>query len=162
MPRTRTLIGALLCSAMIPSAQGCEPSMYYLEGIDRGDGMSTSIDLHSGHVRVTSTQFDATTCSSGTLCFTSGYMTFASPPADGTPAWTAEGRQFTSAGQCTVAKAGASIEVRKIASSQEFGTFSFYFDPTRDALVGWTLRHADVEGDTAVDTWMASGWTACP
>lgn len=154
-----TLLASLLASSV--TAIACPYSMYYLDGLNRGDGMSSSIDLESGHMRVTSTLFDANACSDGRLCFTSQYMTFAAPPTIGREEWAAAGHQFKLAGTCTSRSGEAAVVVTVIRSHQKYGDFEYRYDATRNVLLGWTLSYLNEDGSPAADIWQAEGWSVC-
>jgi hypothetical protein len=137
--------------------------LYFLGGVDRNDGMSVSIDLGAGTLRVTSDQFDARKCADATaaLCFESGYMDFASPPPAGAETWSAGGETFVAAGTCRARLGSERITALRIVSEQRYGRFEFYYDAAGNRLLGWRLDYVGLDGRPAHDVWMLKGVRRC-
>ncbi len=171
MPATRNIDRVLSCVALAVAAAAAtcvaaaDPAarLYFIRGMDRGDGMSVSIDPGAGTLRVTSDQFDAKKCADtrAALCFESGYMDFASPPADSAGTWTAGGETFSAAGTCRARVGGERITAMRIVSEQRHGRFEFYYDRAGDRLLGWRLDHVGLDGRPAQDLWMLKGVRRC-
>lgn len=154
-----------LAVALATSSAAADPAarLYFIRGTDRGDGMSVHLDPDAGVLRVTSDRFDARKCADTTsgLCFESGYMDFASPPAAGAETWSAGGETFVAAGTCRARVGGEQITALRIVSEQRYGRFEFYYDATGDRLLGWRLDHTGVDGRRAHDLWMLKGVPRC-
>jgi hypothetical protein len=163
---SRISTSLLLIAAVLPaSAAAAERSYwrYVLNGLDRGDGMNVAIDLDNGYLLITSDHFDANRCVHvpAALCFESGYMDFASPPAVGAETWGAGGETFVAAGTCRARLGSERITALRIVSEQRYGRFEFYYDVTGDRLLGWRLDYAGLDGRPAHDVWMLKGVRRC-
>jgi hypothetical protein len=171
MPATRNIDRVLSCVALAVAAAtatcaaAADPAarLYFIRGMDRSDGMSVRIDPGAGTLRVTSDQFDARKCvdTTAALCFESGYMDFASPPAAGAETWVAGGETFVAAGTCRARLGSERITALRIVSEQRYGRFEFYYDATGNRLLGWRLDYAGLDGRPAHDVWMLEGVRRC-
>lgn len=137
--------------------------LYFLDGVDRGDGMTTDLAPDAGFLRVTSDRFDAGACadSEAALCFQSDYMVFSTPRPAGAKSWKSDGHAFADAGQCAVKAGRSRIPVRRIMSDQHYGRFEFYYDAAGNRLLGWSLSYKDEDGHPARDVWMLKGYSGC-
>ena len=145
------------------SARDASSLQYYLNGVDRQDGMDARIGLGDGHVRIASDRFSARKCSvvGDGLCFSSGYMTFSSAPSADASIWSKDGVSFRDAGRCIAKSGQTSILAQKIVSKQSYGEFEFYYERAGRRLVGWTLRYLDQDGRQVADVWMLKGLSDC-
>jgi len=128
------------------SARGSDylTSMYYLDGVDRKDGMSASIDLTTKSMRVAGDGFLLRPCGeqdSSSRCIVSSYFVFV---ISDTPnrEWAEQGATFSLTGTCSLPLGHGDFQVSVVSSSQKHGTFRFYVGPD-EQLLGWTLTHAD-------------------
>lgn len=167
MSAARNLDRVLCCVALAlatSSVAADSPArLYFVGGADRGDGMSVHLDPDAGVLRVTSDRFDAARCAgtSSGLCFESGYMDFAAPPAAGAETWAGGGETFVAAGTCRARVDGERITALRIVSEQRYGRFEFYYDAAGGRLLGWRLDHVGLDGRPAHDVWMLKGVRRC-
>lgn len=161
LKRLAALIVGLALSPSVIAAGGSQ--LYFIRGLDRGDGMTVNINLQAGYLLITSDLFDAIPCAEagGRLCFSSGYMSFAAPPEDGVAQWSELGYQFVATGACTVSIARTRVQATRIVSQQNNIRFEFYFDTAAQRLLGWRADHRDHENKPAHDLWMAKGLKRC-
>lgn len=146
--------GVLLALIGSPSTGADIERLYFIDGIDRHDGMSASISTERGSVRVASDLMQLSDCRAEELsvCFTSTYMTFAIPSENATH-WRAKGFDFQTTGGTRIAQGKGEIEI--IRSAQTHGTFVFFFS-AQHGLVGWRLSSNAPSGPR--DDWFAEGF----
>jgi hypothetical protein len=162
--RLNFIAALMMIAALSPAeAAGLGSSLYFLNGVDRHDGMSTDIDLDAGHLRIISDRFDATSCAttSVSLCFETDYMKFSAPPSGSAETWRLGGSDFVAAGLCLARSRGTRIAVSRIVSNQRHGRFEFYFDSSKNQLLGWRSDYTDVDGRLVHDLWMRKGFSKC-
>lgn len=135
------LIGAGCRSVAAESEQG---DVYYLDGFDRQDGMSASIDFTGRTLRVASDVLLLRPCGGqapSIRCIDSDYFVLV-PGNARNATWTAQGATFHASGTCSLSSLQAERPVSIVSSDQEHGEFRFYVG-AGDELLGWTLRHAE-------------------
>jgi len=138
---------ALLClsSCATPIAADYD-NTYFLNGVDRQDGMSATISHQHAYLRVAGEALPLTSCVDlhYPACFSSSYMVF-SYPDDTRNTWRVNGIEFTKIGVGPVFDMGVNERVEIIESIQSYGTFSFYYSKG-SGLVGWDLLYKTQDG----------------
>lgn len=143
-------IGILGCKSL-PSRPDLG-GMYYLNGVNRHDGMSASIDLANKTMRVAGDGFVLRPCDAQDLtnrCISSDYFVLVLGPTEGS--WAAQGETFTMGGTCSLSSARGDWQVSIVRSVQKYGAFRFYIGGA-DELIGWTLNH-----DAGTDHFLRQG-----
>ncbi len=125
------------------AAEGDAGGLYFLDGIDRQDGMSASIDLAARVMRVAGDGFRLRECHGDAPskdCISSDYFVLwldeALPEH-----WSGQGIDYALARSCSMSSPHGPVRVSVIDSVQKHGRFAFYLGPGRE-LLGWTLEHA--------------------
>jgi hypothetical protein len=150
----RLLVLIALLTAAGGSSAGMLEHLYFLDGVDRGDGMSARLSTDDMTLRITSDGMWLADCKDETLalCFSSPYMAFAYPKG-ACARWHAAGFEFERLGQIEQ-RPGVSISV--IRSVQKAGAFIFFFNQ-QDGLVGWEFSYESPTG-IARDRWFLPGF----
>ena len=148
------MLGLLSALVGSPSMGPGIERLYFIDGVDRHDGMSASISTQRGSVRVASDLMRLSDCrvEGLSVCFTSAYMTFATPAGNATH-WRAEGFDFQTVRRTRIAQSKGGIEI--IQSAQPHGNFVFFVS-AQHGLVGWRLSSNAPSGPR--DDWFAEGF----
>jgi hypothetical protein len=161
MPRLHRMvcvIAAATTVAACASVGALSSTLFYLDGVNRQDGMSVNIDAERGFIRLSSDRLLLQQCAPpvGRVCFMSEYMVFSSGLSDRGAEWIVNGVTFKDADSCQIASPRGSVVARRILSRQDYGSFAFYFSEIDHLLLGWSLTYVDEEKEQ-VDTWMMEG-----
>lgn len=143
-------IALMALSACSTTPVSLENGMYYLDGIDRSDGMSAQLSEKNESLRIASEGFTAKSCVSDStpVCFANSYMVFSYPGTDA-ETWRSDEYEFARIGIVIY----RNDRIAVIRSVQRCRTFYFYFN-RQSGLIGWDLLYRSViDGTPATDRW---------
>lgn len=151
----RRLQVRLVSFAAITAIFGCGASdskdymdgMYYLNGMNSGDGMSARISFEDDTIRVAGQVFGLNSCEDGAppsrQCIKSEYFVFGYKSSL-LRHWLFDGFVFDLSRNCLFADGGVHVWTFGVDSYQRYGKFTFFIKPDGD-LVGWKLTHEEGE-----------------
>lgn len=166
MLRLSLALGRLLFFLALSSAAVAAEvdGIFYINGVNSADGMSTRIDLEAGYIRVAGERFRIENCAPNGgrgECMSTGYFELSLSAVGTLDKWiSVSGTPFFDIGECDKGS-GQPGRVRRVLSPQRHGIFEFLISTSDLALHGWRLYLVDLQGVPSIETWLREGESYC-
>lgn len=137
------LLGSLSCSVIAKDVQG---DVFFKDGVDNGDGMSSFINYSNATMRVLGERNSLSACGGNPpsrACVKSSYFHFYMPSSLA-PQWESEGVNFALVGQCALSTGAQMVSSYVIRSPQDGKVMTFYVARS-GGLLGWEIAYPDGE-----------------
>jgi len=139
-----SVVVALVMSCVSGEAGALD--VYYVNGVNKRDGMTAMIDFGRQFLVMSSDSFVLDDC--GALepsrnCINSKYFTLYHDPAVDSSVgrkWVYGSARFNVVRECVFDTPAGNVKGFDIESSQHYGTFNFYVSSSQD-LLGWRLNY---------------------